>query len=82
MFKILYQNSHDTGSGLEIDFSNIHKVIKLLQEDKIKFTKTHVAKALMEVCAKAQIYRSGNDEDLDSIDTDSVFQAYPLGNIK
>lgn len=46
VIEILYKNSTNCGQGMVIDFSDIHKVIKLLTEDKVKFTQLHVETAL------------------------------------
>lgn len=73
--KILYKNSTDTGMGMLIDFSDIHKVIDLLVEDKVLFAKEHVEAALNAAGRVANEWENSGElrpEILDSYNLENI----------
>ena len=91
IIRILYQNSTDCSDGMIIDFNNIQKVIKLLADDKLKFAKHHVIKALKQASEKAKQIENpyayagntGSEYSVDLIiDNESILNAYSLDNVR
>ena len=85
--KILYQNSIDCSDGMLIDVTDIQKVLKLLTDDKLKFTRYHVKAALKKVSKNLKMKIKENyldlylNDDWFKIDKESILNAYSSDNV-